>query len=54
MYNDLKIIIFRSVFVHFEWAVYIYMGSGSPSTEAAMLHRHVSTEAQNEQTAVEK
>ena len=26
------------------------MGSGSPSTEAAMLHRHVSTVTQNGQT----
>ena len=42
------------VFVRLERAVYIHMGSWSPSTGAAMLHRHVSTVAQNGQTALEK
>ncbi|KAK0146302.1 hypothetical protein N1851_014385 [Merluccius polli] len=31
-----------------------FMGSGSPSMEAAMLHRHVSTVVKNGQTALEK
>lgn len=36
------------VFVTQEWVVYIYRGSGTSSTESALLHCHVSTVSQSE------
>lgn len=33
-----------------EWAVYMYIGSKTPSLENAMLHLHVSSVAHNGQT----
>ena len=42
------------VFVTLDWALYIYIGGGSSDMEATILHRHVSTVAQNGQTALER
>lgn len=41
------------VFIDLEWAITIYIDSGSLYTEVAMLRSHVSTIAQNGQTALQ-